>query len=100
MHFVGVREIGRETAGSSTSQDRPHLRMIRAPLGMAILGGLARSTGITSQSKPQRGADFGHSRGPQLGNPSSQALLRNRDRIVQVYGAMRFHAILDGQNYF
>jgi hypothetical protein len=44
-------------------------------------------TDIAIQRKSQPRADFGHSRRPELGNPPSQALLRNRDRIVQVHGA-------------
>src|SRR6266700_944081 len=62
--------------------------------------GLARSTGIAAQRTPQRGADFGPSRRTKLGNPFAHSLLRNRDRIVQVHGARRLHAILVVQNHF
>jgi len=57
------------------------------------------STRIATQRKPQRRADFIHARGSELRNPSAQSLLRNRNCIVQVHGAGRFHAIFIVQNY-
>jgi hypothetical protein len=37
---------------------------------------------IAPKRKAQRGADFPHAQGTQLGNPPAQSILRNSDRIV------------------
>jgi hypothetical protein len=55
---------------------------------------------IAAQREPERGADFGHAQRPELSNTFSQTFLRNRNRIVQIDCARRFHAVFFIQNYF
>jgi len=56
-------------------------------------------TQIAPEREAQSGADFPHSQRAQLRNPSAQSILRNGDRIVQVYRTRRFHAIFFAQDY-
>ena len=54
-------------------------------------------TGVATETEPQRCADFGHSSCVKLSNPLSQPALGDRHEVVQVYGAVRFHAIVRGE---
>jgi hypothetical protein len=56
-------------------------------------------TQIAPEREAQSGTDFPHTQRTQLRNPSAQSILRNGDRIVQVYCTRRFHAIFFAQDY-
>jgi hypothetical protein len=55
---------------------------------------LLRLAEITAQRKAQSRADFVHSRQAQMGHSLPEPTARHRDRVVQIYCALRFHAVL------
>src|SRR5262245_8104635 len=49
---------------------------------------------VATEAEAQGCTDFRHSERTELCNPLSQAILSDGDDIVQIYGTVRFHAII------
>jgi hypothetical protein len=75
------KQTSYRVAGSARS-------MAHSPCGPAKLAAVA------TEAEAQGCTDFRHSERTELCDPPSQAILSHRHDIVQIYGTVRFHAIV------